>query len=157
MQRGLQTFYSARKAGQRAVVGVFTTNLKDVTAREVSDALHDSSADFLRVPVSKDGEIRTLVEAALGAGGTYQKGRGYYELSKPELVQENKQLAIIESASGRIYTGDAARSLLGLPVGERCRVKPGDHGGFSIFVQSTSVNRRLVAGTTLLYRKTDAA
>jgi Mg-chelatase subunit ChlD len=153
MQRGLQTFYTARQAGQRAVVGVFTTNLKDVPAREVSDALHDASADFLRVPVSRSAEIRGLVEDALGPGGKYQKGHGYYELTKPELVQENKQLAIVENASGRIYAGDAARSLLGLPIGERFRVKPGDHGGYSIFVQSTSVNRRLVAGTTLLYRK----
>ena len=32
-------------------------------------------------------------------------------------------------------------------------MKPGDHGSFAIFVQSTSVNRKLVAGTSLLYKE----
>jgi hypothetical protein len=159
MQRGLQTFYTARQKGQRAVVGVFTTNLTGAAKEAVSTALHDASADFLRIAVHKDAAIRELVDKELGSRGSYKKGHAYYELTKPELVQESKELAIMEKeraadgTPGRIYTGDAARTLLGLPLGERCRVKPGDHGGFGIFVQSTSVNRRLVAGTTLLYRK----
>lgn len=157
MQRGLQTFYTARQKGQRAVVGVFTTNLTGAAKEAVSTTLSDASDGFLRIPVRAASAIRELVESELGAAGSYRKGHAYYELTKPELVQENKEIAIVEQgkdgAPGKIYVGDSARTLLGLPVGERFRVKPGDHGGFSIFVQSTSVNRRLVAGTTLLYRK----
>lgn len=157
MQRGLQTFYTARQKGQRAVVGVFTTNLTGAAKEAVSTTLSDASDAFLRIPVRAASAIRELVESELGAGSKYKKGHAYYELTKPELVQENKEIAIVEQgkdgAPGKIYSGDAARTLLGLPVGERFRVKPGDHGGFSIFVQSTSVNRRLVAGTVLLYLK----
>lgn len=157
MQRGLQTFYTARQKGQRAVVGVFTTNLSGAAKEAVSTTLSDASDGFLRISVRAASAIRELVESELKTAGSYQKGHAYYELTKPELVQENKEIAIVEQgkdgAPGKIYVGDAARTLLGLPVGERFRVKPGDHGGFSIFVQSTSVNRRLVAGTTLLYRK----
>jgi hypothetical protein len=157
MQRGLQTFYTARQKGQRAVVGVFTTHLTGAAKEAVSTALSDASDGFLRIPVRAASAIRELVESELGAAGSYHKGHAYYELTKPELVQESKEIAIVEQgkdgAPGKIYVGDSARALLGLPVGERFRVKPGDHGGFSIFVQSTSVNRRLVAGTTLLYRK----
>ena len=79
--------------------------------------------------------------------------RHYYELTKPELVQEYKEVAIVEKATGKIYVGDDARTLLGLPIGARIKVRPGDHAGFAVYVQSTSVNRRLAAGTTLLYRK----
>lgn len=153
MQRGLQTFYEARQKGQRAVVGVFTTNLKDVAAEDVRAALVDASSEFLRIPVRSDGAIRALVDAELGGSGRYRTGHGFYELTKPELVQERKEIAIVQNATGKIYAGDAARTLLGLPVGERCKVRPGDHGNFTLFVQSTSVNRRLLRGTTLLYRK----
>lgn len=153
MQRGLDTYYNARQSGQRAVVGVFTTNMKDVSVDKVKAELKDASGDYVRISVKSDGAIRPLVEAELGGGHKYQKGHGYYELTKPELLQEYKEIAIVENKSGAIYGGDAARTLLGLPLGERCKVKPGDHGEFSIFVQSTSVNRKLLKGTSLLYKK----
>ena len=58
--------------------------------------------------------------------------------------------------AGRVETAIAVpnnATLLGLPIGARIKVRAGDHAGFAVYVQSTSVNRRLVAGTTLLYRK----
>jgi hypothetical protein len=151
LQRGLQTFYEARQKGERAVVGVFTTNLAQVSVDAVSASMTDSTDAFVTIAVKSAAAIRPLVEAELG--GKYQKGHGYYELTKPELVQEYKEIAIVDKSSGKIYAGDAARSHLGLPIGARIKVKPGDHGGFAIFVQSTSVNRKLVAGTSLLYKK----
>ena len=151
LQRGLQTFYDARQKGQRAVVGVFTTNLAQVSVEAVSSSMTDSTDAFVRIPVSSASAIRPLVEAELKT--KYQSGHGFYELNKPELVQEYKEIAIVDKASGKIYAGDAARSHLGLPIGARFKVKPGDHGGFAIFVQSTSVNRKLMPGTTLLYKK----
>jgi Mg-chelatase subunit ChlD len=151
LQRGLQTFYDARQKGQRAVVGVFTTNLAQVSVEAVSSSMTDSTDAFVRIPVATASAIRPLVEAELKTKD--QSGNGYYELTKPELVQEYKEIAIVDKASGKIYAGDAARTHLGLPIGSRIKVKPGDHGAFAIFVQSTSVNRKLVAGTTLLYKK----
>ncbi len=151
LQRGLQTFYEARQKGERAVVGVFTTNLAQVSVEAVSASMSDSTDAFVRIPVSSAVAIRPLVESELKT--SYKKGHGYYELTKPELVQEYKEIAIVDKASGKIYAGDAARSHLGLPIGARIKVKPGDHGSFAIFVQSTSVNRKLVAGTSLLYKK----
>ncbi len=151
LQRGLQTFYDARQKGQRSVVGVFTTNLAQVSVDAVSSSMTDSTDAFVRIPVATASAIRPLVEGELKT--KYQTGHGYYELTKPELVQEYKEIAIVDKASGKIYAGDAARTHLGLPVGSRIKVKPGDHGGFAIFVQSTSVNRKLVPGTTLLYKK----
>lgn len=154
MQQGMGNFYAARQTGQKAVVGVFTTNMANVSVEKVTAELVDVSADFLKLPVATASDIRTLVDSSLaGTGKKFQKGNGFYELTKPELVQERKELAIVDKASGKIYAGANARSMLGLPDGTRCKVKPGDHGAFQIFVQSTSVNRVLVLGSTLLYRK----
>ena len=152
MQQGLQNFYQARSKGQKAVVGVFTTDLSTVSTTEVKTTLTEATGSFVTLPVASDCDIRTLVDSALGAG-SFKKGNGYYELNKPELVQEYKEVAIVEKATGKIYIGDDARTLLGLPIGARIKVRPGDHAGFSVYVQSTPVNRRLAAGTTLLYRK----
>ena len=152
MQQGLQNFYQARSKGQKSVVGVFTTDLSTVSTTEVKTTLTDATASFVVLPIAADSDIRTFVERAQ-PGSRYQKGSGYYELTKPELIQEYKEVAIVEKATGKIYVGDDARTLLGLPIAARIKVRPGDHAGFSVYVQSTSVNRRLEAGTTLLYRK----
>jgi hypothetical protein len=41
--------------------------------------------------------------------------------------------------------------MLGLPRVGDARVRPGDHGKFDVFVQSTSVNRKLSYGTQVMY------
>jgi hypothetical protein len=61
-------------------------------------------------------------------------------------VQPQKEIAILQF--GKVYRGPEARKLLGLPD-HSVRVRPGDHQ-FKIFIQSTSINRKLLAGTQLL-------
>jgi hypothetical protein len=151
MRRGLDTFYAARGQGQRAVTAVFTTNLKGITAKQVSAALVDERKAFKRFTVAAEADIQSFVNAQLKGKGTYQKGNGFYELTKPETVQGGKDIAIVDK-KGAIFTGPAARDLLGLPKGASCKVKPGDHGDFKIFIASTSLNRKLMKGTELLYR-----
>lgn len=56
---------------------------------------------------------------------------------------------MLEKKTDRVYTGPEARALLGLPETE-VRVKPDHNDDFTIFVQSTSVNRKLVPSTRLL-------
>lgn len=51
--------------------------------------------------------------------------------------------------NGQVYTGRAARDILGLPD-THVRVKPDHKPGVTIFVQSTSYNRKLIGGTRLL-------
>lgn len=56
---------------------------------------------------------------------------------------------MLEKKTDRVYTGPEARALLGLPDVE-ARIKPDHNDEFTIFVQSTSVNRKLVPNTRLL-------
>ena len=81
----------------------------------------------------------------------YRKGAAFYELTKREEIQENKELLVMEIGKSAVYGGADAREVLGLPE-TRCKVTPGNHSQWKIFVQSGSFNRRLVRGTSVLYR-----
>jgi hypothetical protein len=84
------------------------------------------------------------------AGGSYTPGRTYYEMTKRETIQGYKGIAIRVDADRKLYVGDAARDLIGIPKDTDVRVSPGDHPGYKVFVQSTSMNRKLIAGTEAL-------
>ena len=85
----------------------------------------------------------------LKLSGIDRTGGAFYQLSKSEKIQARKQIAVLEKKTDRVYTGPEARALLGLPDNE-VRVKPDHNDNFTIFVQSTSVNRKLVPNTRLL-------
>lgn len=153
LSEGLTGFFNARRSGKKAVTGFFQADLSGVTVGDVSGKLKNASKSFSVWDVTKDGSIiRAFVDEKLKGKGTYKAGNGYYELTKSELVQAKKEIAIRDNKSGAIYAGPGARSMLGFPEGSAFKVKPGAMGNFSVFIMSTSVNRVLAKGTTLLYR-----
>jgi hypothetical protein len=142
-------FYAARASGVRST-GKFYTDMSTVSLKEVKANLVDISkqVDVYVVDSRNDGvQIRDFVEAQ---GITFSKGCAFYELSKTETVQDYKQIAVRDKNSGHVYSGFAARDLLGLPHTGDAKVAPGQHGNYEIFVQSTSVNRKLVKGTNIM-------
>ena len=56
-----------------------------------------------------------------------------------------------DRATGEIYAGKDARKMIGLPDNSNARLHPGDHKNYDIFIQSSSVNRKLVAGSAVVY------
>jgi hypothetical protein len=146
------SFLRGREKGVRGTRNLFAMG-QDLSTAEVKanlDAM--DSGTYVLIPVDQQIQIRDFVT---GSGHTYQSGRAFYELSKREKVQANKQLAVAEKdpdtgrTTGRVFFGPAARQLLGLPQSE-VTVKPGENPSYTVFVQSTSVNRKLVPGTKLL-------
>jgi len=158
LSAGLSTFYKPRASGKKSVTAFFTTDMSKVDVKTLS-ALKDLSKGFARWTVDKERSIRDFVNTKLQAspalrkklGAAYEPGRGFYELTKPETVQPKKNIAILDKKTKAIFGGDEARKVLGLPAGSNVKVKPGNHLNYSIFVESTSNNRKLVRGTTLLY------
>jgi hypothetical protein len=146
-------FYTARATGVKSTKK-FYTNLKGVTTSDVKAVLKDISAEVQLWPVAmtEDQEaIRTFVENRLG-GRPMLKGAAFYQLNKTEpMVQDYKLIAIRDKNTGAVYAGDHARDMLGLPKYGNCRLAPGDHGNFEIFIQSTSVNRKVTSGAQILY------
>lgn len=152
-------YYASRGAGQTSVK-TFFTDLSKVTKQDLNK-LDDLSQQFKAWTVDKHGpQVSEFVNACLAqnpslhamCGPTYRIGNAYYELTKPEKVQAAKELLVMDRTTKRIYGGQQARTLLGLPWGEDVRLKPGNHANYRVFVKSTSTNRRLVMGTALLYR-----
>lgn len=158
LSAGLSIFYAARASGKKSVTAFFTTDMSKVDVKTLS-ALKDLSKGFARWTVDKERSIRDFVNTKLQAspalrkklGDAYEPGRGFYELTKPETVQPRKNIAILDKKTKAIFGGDQARKVLGMPAGANVKVKPGNHLNYSIFVESTSTNRKLVRGTTLLY------
>ncbi|WP_406207721.1 VWA domain-containing protein [Kitasatospora sp. NBC_01560] len=146
------SFLRGREQGVRGTKNLFAMG-QDLNTADVKanlDAL--DTGKYILIPVDEQTPIREFVTSA---GHAYKTGCAFYELSKREKIQGSKQLAVAEKdpatgrTTGRVFSGPAARRLLGLPVAEAI-VKPGDNPSYTVFVQSTSVNRKLVPGTKLL-------
>lgn len=131
----------------------FYADLSGVSSSQVASKCVDISAKVNIWPVAKaeaGAEIRPFVEKRLNK--PMKKGAAFYQLTKPERnVQSYKKIIIRDKNDNAIYGGDDARRLLGLPVGQNIKLEPGKLGNFEVFVQSTSVNRKLVGSTQLVY------
>lgn len=147
--QAMNNYYAARSAGARSSTtfystanAVDTSKLKDIT-KEVSLYL---------VPQDQMGiEIRDFI---LKHRMEYLKGSAFYQLTKTEArVQHTKMILVRDRTTGAIYAGDDARKMIGLPTNSNARLHPGDHGNYDIFIQSESINRKLVAGTGVIYWK----
>lgn len=79
----------------------------------------------------------------------FRVGECYYELVKAESIKGNKQLAILDKKTSKIYLGDGVRQMLGLPE-ENKTVRPDFNKDYTIYVQSTSLNRHLYLHSTVM-------
>ncbi|MYV50746.1 vWA domain-containing protein [Streptomyces sp. SID2888] len=148
IRQATEKFMVGRTQGIRGSRAVFSTGADTVNKDTIKAAglTPVNPSAYQLIPVARDAAIRDWV---IECGHTYRTGGAFYQLSKSEKIQARKQIAVLEKKSDRVYTGPEARALLGLPDVE-IRVKPDHNDDFTIFVQSTSVNRKLVPNTRLL-------
>lgn len=154
-QEAFTEYMSARSRGVRST-GKFYVDLSNVKSEDVAATLEDISKNVLIWPVGpgdNDVAIRDFVESRL-AGEHMLKGAAFYELSKQEdEVQATKKILIRDKTTKAIYFGAAARQLLGVPSYGMIKLVPQTKSNFDVFIQSTSVNRKLKTGTDLVYWK----
>lgn len=148
-------YYSARSSGATSSKS-FYTNLADISQSDLQAQLVDVTRDVVAWPVlalDNDRQIKEFVEGHTGR--PLRKGTAFYELVKTEKeVQDYKVIVIRDRTTGLMYSGKAARQMLGLPTFGTVRVVPGNHSAYAVFVQSTSTSRKVVAGTdVLLYER----
>lgn len=148
IRRATDQFMTGRASGIRGTRSVFSTSADAVNLSTIHAAALTPLpvSQYVLVPVHREGPIKEWVEEC---GYTYRVGSAYYQLMKTETIQAQKALAVVEKATGKVYMGAEARGVVGLPD-MTVRVKPEQNPQFDIFVQSTSVNRKLLPGTTLL-------
>jgi len=101
------------------------------------------------VEVAKAGSIQEVLS---GAGISAAAGDVLcYKVQKKEEVSAAKVVVLVKGASAsNWHIGEAARKRLGL-TGGKVSVQPADvPAGFNLFVQSTSNNRKMPAGSAVL-------
>lgn len=148
-------YFGGRSTGMTSTKK-FYADLSNVSSTDVAAALVDISKDVVILPVGANDngqQIRPFIEKRLNK--PMKKGAAFYQLNKTEpVVQDYKKIVIRDKKTQSIYEGLAARQMLGLPRYGNIRLAPGNHGNFDIFIQSTSVNRKLTSGTSLIYWET---
>ena len=147
------TGYFAQRSLGATSSNRFYANLEDVSSKDLRQQLEDisSSVKYLKVLPQEDGlQIRDFVEKKIN--NKMVKGGAFYQLVKTEdKVQANKRIVIRDKNSGKTFAGTAARQLLALPVVGDVKLSPHNLGQFEVYIQSTSVNRKVIAGTNVLY------
>lgn len=141
---GVQNYYSGLKAGVRSTKKFFKVDVNPKTMKKAIAAgdLDDVSSQVNIVACHGEQEISPFVSTYFNK--PYKRGCAYYQLTKKETIQPRKKIAVRDLSNGKVFAGDQARDLLGLPDGEYITIAPGHKAGFEIFVQSGSVNRKLM-------------
>jgi hypothetical protein len=146
IRNATDTFMQNRASGVRGTRSVFSTGADAVNKSTVSSLTPLDGYKLL--PVKEKSRIDDFVKSQ---GYNYHVGMGFYQLSKTETIQPQKQIIVVEKRSGKAYGGRDARKLIGLPD-TNMRVKPDYNPDYDIFVQSTSLNRNLMPNTRLLVK-----
>jgi hypothetical protein len=147
IREATERFMVDRAKGVRGSRSIFSTGADAVNNATVSALTPLDSSKYMLIPVTEDTPIRQWVE---DCGLTYRVGSAMYQLTKTELIQHGKAVAIRNKKTGVVYSGPQARGIIGLPDID-VRVKPDKNPEYEIYITSTSVNRKLIAGTKLMY------
>ena len=147
--QAMDNYFTTRSAGAKST-GAFYANAAAVNVAALVDI--SKKVSLYVVPSDKNGiEIRDFI---LKHRTEYLKGAAFYQLTKTESrVSHTKMILVRDRATGKVFGGKDARSMIGLPNDRNARLHPGDHKGFDLFIQSESVNRKLVADTGVIYWK----
>lgn len=146
---GLANYMSARASGAKSLSTFYQkVDLSQVSARDLQKCT-DISHQFRMLSVDKECAIKEFVESKTGK--PFVIGSAYYQLTKEELIQPTKDVAIMEKGKTTVWGGQEARKLLGLVPGANNKVDPFNLSKYVVFVKSTSVNRILVRGSRVLF------
>lgn len=147
-QTAMRGFMSQQVSGKRSS-GSFYSDATNVNLAQLQEVPPGKISLYVVPPEFNGKWIRDFI---LTKRTKYLKGSAFYQLTKTEArVQPDKHVLIRDQATGKFFSGDAARDMIGLPKHQNARLNPGDHGKYDIFIQSNSVNRHLVADTGVAY------
>lgn len=143
-QAALSNYYAERATGRTATRGFFKPNVQNVSFKDLTPV----SGTYISV-VQKEESIRDF---CIRNFGEFQIGKAYYQLTKSETVQPNKDMLLLDNKTLTVYSSYQLRRFLGIPDGYTKVTKP-DPSLYTLFIQSTSTNRKLVPGTQIIYAK----
>ena len=153
--RGVVATATALKEGKKKLDHFFL----DIDAVSLQDAAKKC------VDVTTTMERRNTVQGGLAIREyiekhcklyTYVDGAYFYKLVTKEKVLKDRRIVIAhrDDTTGKLYSGPAARTLVGLPVDADVEVEPGSLGKWTVFVQSASPTRKTVRDAEFLWDMT---
>lgn len=147
----VRSFYTGLSKGITST-DKFYADLSTVTLKEVKANLVDISKQVIVYEVDDANDGVQIRDFVVDQGVSFTKGCAFYQLLKTESVQDYKQLAVRDNRTGSVYSGPAARDLIGIPHVGNIKLAPGNFANYEIYIQSTSVNRKLVKGMGVMIR-----
>lgn len=149
--QAMDQYFTARAVGSKSST-TFYANAAAVDTSALKELKEGKDYSLYVVPMADNGiEIRPFI---LQHRMEHLFGAAFYQLTKTESrVQPDKQVLIRDRSTGKVYSGQGARRMIGLPDNSNARLHPGDHKNYDIFIQSNSINRKLVGGTGVIYWK----
>lgn len=157
-QTALSSYMQSRERGQKMSTAFYApVDMSKVSSKDLHNKLTNICYKFKTFEVGKEQDIKEFVEEKTKR--PFVIGSAYYQLTKSEKVQPSKDILIMEkptpgvgkNVSPAIWGGQEARNLIGLKNGVDNQVDPFNLANYLIFIKSTSVNRKLVRGTKLLF------
>jgi hypothetical protein len=147
------SFLRGRERGVRGTKNLFAVG-QDLSVADIQANLEPlDGRKYKLLEVKAETEIRPFVQAA---DIPYKTGCAYYQLGARVTVQASKDVVVLkkgDQAKGipdRVFTGQAARSMLFGDVSGNISVKAGVNKDLEVYIQSKSVNRKLKPNTRLL-------
>lgn len=101
-----------------------------------------------------DNDI-TIKQYVVNNGLTYKTGKGFYQFTKPEIIQPKKAIILRKKDTWELFEGKKARYIAKLNSSVNKRFRPTDLPDYDVFIQSTSYTRKLVKNTYFLYQAND--
>ncbi len=149
--RGTQSYTASRARGVKNVANYFQTDFKGINAATVAAAAKKLSKRDYYLSQNSDTvmQMKPMIEAT---GGEYRNGSHFYHLVKNEGVQPDKELILIDKATGYAYGGPGVRTLLKLG-NEKVMMTPTFNPAWDLYIQSTAPNRVVMANQKVLCMK----
>lgn len=165
MKAALSAYSGLRSAGGQGTRTLFSTDSTAVNAATIKAAklapLSQGTYDLVAVGRIKAGEgtlnkdkkpcweIKSFLEHN---GLRFVLGRNFYKMTKQEIIAGDKELAIREKSTNKVFVGAGVRAMIGLSD-QKQRVAADKNPDYDIFVQSKSNNRYLFHGDEILVLK----
>lgn len=139
----VDNYMEMRSRGIRGTKEIFKLDSSKLSTGQLQEV---PSNNYIHLFVDGEYPIKEFVQRHTGR---YKLGTAYYQPVKKVTIQDHKKILVQNIPTGIVYTGYNIRQLLGLPK-DTVDVDPGQHKEWRIFVQSTSVNRKLFPNTFVL-------
>lgn len=145
-------YYSNIKRGVKNTKSSYFAPDLNITKTEVKRNLDNVTNNYHIKNVTNKDDL-TAASFVTSKRLKFVVGCLYYQLTKRETLQDYKNIVLMKNSDGTLYSGEEVRNILSIPEGGTISINPSFSPDWTVFVRSTSWNRKLVPSTKVLIQK----